>query len=301
MTCLSTDAEMRRRSVRVPHAHRALPTERSPGGRRPPRCRSSGRLRRPPRPTATTRAQGGGASGTWSGSVSSTPRAGRGKRPTTVRQGGCAEGRGVRPSARATIASGRGPERSARSKPERRSVPPPPISSMLSARQSGTATPAAASHETTDTRTRRPPTAREIAATPAARSPARRRSPTRTCRSPRTPAEACVAGSAAAPGDGGRAAGRTPVGVASPIPGAPAAERTAAPSNCRHGWGGWNASSAHRRSLGGPPPDPLGDPEPYRVPLLPARPVRPVGPRLPRPRPIGPFARAGGGPRESFV
>lgn len=36
---------------------------------------------------------------------------------------------------------------------------------MFSARQSGTATPAAASHEITETRSRRPPTAREIAAT----------------------------------------------------------------------------------------------------------------------------------------
>lgn len=62
------------------------------------------RPRRPPRyPMGRIRAQTGGASGVQSASSSFAQSDARGKRPTTVRQGGCAEGHGVCPSVRATI------------------------------------------------------------------------------------------------------------------------------------------------------------------------------------------------------
>lgn len=62
------------------------------------------RPRRPPRyPMGRIRAQTSGASGVRSASSSFAESDARGKRPTTVRQGGCAEGHGVCPSVRATI------------------------------------------------------------------------------------------------------------------------------------------------------------------------------------------------------
>ncbi len=116
-------------------------------------------------PISTTRAQAGGVSGSWSGSSSCRyDDESRGNRPTTVRHGGGVLGHGVCPSVSATTTSGRGRERSAVVKPDRRSVPPPPTSAMPSPRHSGCTVRAAASHDTTLTRSRRPPTAREIAA-----------------------------------------------------------------------------------------------------------------------------------------
>lgn len=112
---------------------------------------------------ATVRAHAGGERGMQEGSSSASHD--RGNRPTTVRHGGCVLGHGVWPSVRTTTASGRGCIRRALVKPERGSVPPPPTSGIPSARHSVCATGAAASQGRTVTRSRRPPTAREIAAT----------------------------------------------------------------------------------------------------------------------------------------
>ena len=60
---------------------------------------------------------------------------------------------------------GRGLVRSAFAKPAHIFVPPPPISGIPSARHSGYANPAAASHGSTETWSRLLPTARPIAAT----------------------------------------------------------------------------------------------------------------------------------------
>ncbi len=94
-----------------------------------------------------------------SGSSSSHDRAAccRGNRPTP-------SGTVVAWPARATMASGRGPARSALAEPVRRSGPPPPTSAMPSARHGGCTARAAASRDSTVIRSRRPPTARGIAA-----------------------------------------------------------------------------------------------------------------------------------------
>src|SRR4051812_29926893 len=83
-------------------------------------------------PISTTRAQAGGASGTWSGSFSSQAAPRRGNSPTTVRHPGRAAGHGVWPSVSTTTTSGRGRAPSALAKPVRRSVPPPPTSGIPS-------------------------------------------------------------------------------------------------------------------------------------------------------------------------
>ncbi len=94
----------------------------------------------------TTRVQSGGGSGRYVGSRSAATV--RANSPTTVRHGGRAAGQGVCPSVSTTMTSGRGLVRSAVANPVRRSVPPPPISGIPSARHNGYATWAATSHGT---------------------------------------------------------------------------------------------------------------------------------------------------------